>query len=136
ITLCQKTFIIPLHNVKRIVPFFPMNSLDDKTDNICGAINIEGKVIPVLAMEKMLKIAPQHTNNEYVIVGDETRDWAICVEAAQHIVQIPLSHIRSETALDTRALSGIARVNDELIPLLNPTMFSQQRWAPALENTP
>ena len=136
VTLCQKTFIIPLHNVKRIVPFFPMNPLDDKTDTVCGAINIEGKVIPVLALEKMLKMTPQHSNNEYVIVGDATHDWAICVEAAQHIVHIPLSHIHSETALDTRALSGIARVNDELIPLLNPTMFSQQRLATALENTP
>lgn len=127
IILGEKSFVIPLHNVKRIVPFFPMNLLNDKTDNICGAINIEGKIIPVLAIEKILKIE-QHTHNEYIIVGDAAQEWAICVEAAQHIVQIPLSSIHSESTPDARPLSGIARVEEELIPLLNPNLFSQQ-WA-------
>jgi chemotaxis signal transduction protein len=127
VMLGEKPFIIPLKNVKRIVPFFPMNHLDDKTDNICGAINIEGKIIPVLAIEKILKIKQSHTYNEYIIVGDDAQDWAICVEAAQHIVQIPLSSIHSESTTDFRPLSGIARIAEELIPLLNPNLFSLQR---------
>ena len=135
IMLCQKPFVIPLHNVKRIVPFFPMNHLDNKTDNICGAINIDGKVIPVLSIEKILKIDQQHTRNEYIIVGDATQDWAICVDAAQYIVNIPLSQIHSETIVDARPLSGIALIDGELIPLINPNLFSHQRITQVVENT-
>ncbi len=127
ITLCQKPFVIPLHNIKRILPFFPMTPLDDDKENICGAINVEGKVIPVLSIESILRMEQQQRRNEYLIVGDTTQDWAICVEAAQHIIRIPLSSIHSETTTDTRLLSGIARVEEELIPLLNPNLFSQRQ---------
>ncbi|MEZ5540320.1 MAG: chemotaxis protein CheW [Pseudomonadales bacterium] len=121
-----KPFFIPLHTVKRIVPFFPMTPIEDDNKNICGAINIEGKVIPVLSIENILKTDKQQKQNEYVIVGNASQDWAICVEAAENIIKIPLSSIHSETGIDTRLLSGIACVEEELIPLLNPSLFSQQ----------
>lgn len=129
IQLRQKTYAIPVDRVRRITPFFPMETLSNNDEHICGAINIEGKIIPVLAIEQALQMTTQpHIDGEYVIVGDHAQEWAIRVDSAEQIIHIPTSHIRAISGQESHWFSGIAHLENQLVPLLDfslPTQIPQ-----------
>jgi chemotaxis signal transduction protein len=118
VVLQEKTYAIPVQQVKRITPFFPMETLHNAPDTLCGAINIDGNIIPVITLDKAAPHEHHHTG-EYIVVGNASQDWAIRVDAAHHIVKVPLSKMQKSSSQEGHFLNGMAHINHELVPLLD-----------------
>ncbi|MBK8288452.1 MAG: chemotaxis protein CheW [Cellvibrionales bacterium] len=127
VSICEKTYAIPLENVKRVAQFFPMEKISDYNDHIQGAIDLDGSIIPVLALEKALALKRQTAEGEYVIVSKNQHEWAICVDLAQGIVDVPVSNIKHMQAGNSHYINGIAHIDDNLVPLLDFSILQNQK---------
>ena len=136
VSICENRYAIPIDHVKRVAPFFPMEQISDTNESIRGAIDIDGSIIPVLALEKALSLQNLVGQGEYVIVSNgaannntssnNQQEWAICVDAAQGLVDIPSSHIKRMPHGNSRFVNGVAHIDETLISLLN---FSQLEFS-------
>lgn len=136
VSICDNRYAIPIDHVKRVAQFFPMEEISDANDSIRGAIDIDGSIIPVLALEKALSLQNLVDQGEYVIVSNgavnnntssnSQQEWAICVDAAQGLVDIPSSHIKRMPHGNSHFVNGVAHLDETLISLLN---FSQLEFS-------
>ena len=127
VSICEKTYAIPLENVKRVAQFFPMEKISDNNGHIQGAIDLDGSIIPVLALEKALALKRQTAEGEYVIVSKNQHEWAICVDLAQGIVDVPVSNIKHMQAGNSHYINGIAHIDENLVPLLDFSILQNQK---------
>lgn len=119
VRICDGRYAIPIDYVKRVTQFFPMEKTHDSSGRIRGAIDIDGRIIPVLALETALTLSEFVEQGEYVIVGSHQEEWAICVDTAHRIVDIPVSQISRMSQGDSRFVNGIAHVDEQLVSLLD-----------------
>ena len=127
VNIDQEYYGIPLFQVKRVAPFFPMESLENPDGIIRGAIEIDGLIIPVIALEKSLAISNGGNENEYVIIESDKEQWAICVDSALGIVEIPPSQITNVAHENSQLIDRIANIEEKLIPLLDFSIFGSQK---------
>ena len=137
VSICENRYAIPIEHVKRVTQFFPMEQISDANDSIRGAIDIDGSIIPVLALEKALSLQHLVSQGEYVIVSSSNaannntassnqQEWAICVDIAQGLVDIPSAHIKRMPHGNSRFVNGVAHIDETLVSLLN---FSQLEFS-------
>ena len=132
VSICENRYAIPIEHVKRVAQFFPMEQISDAKDTIRGAIDIDGSIIPVLALEKALALNHLVEQGEYVIVsnsatnhsttGNNQQEWAICVDVVQGLINIPSANIKRMQHGSSHFVNGVAHIDETLISLLN---FSQ-----------
>lgn len=127
VSICRNTYAIPIENVRRVSPHFPMENIADAENNIRGAIDMDGRIIPVLALENALALKHLVAQGEYVIVGNNQREWAICVDVAQGIVDVPASQIKRMPHGNTRFVNGVAHIKEHLVSLLDFSILQNQK---------
>lgn len=86
-------YLIPIVQVKKIIPFCPPQTLADPHGKIRGAIDSGNRIIPLLALESSLGLHTLAAEGEYVIlgnsvVGNSDKEWAIGVDSADSIHRI------------------------------------------------
>jgi chemotaxis signal transduction protein len=134
VSICENSYAIPIESVKRVSPFFPMEKIHDAGKNIRGAIDMNGSIIPVIALENALALKSLVENGEYVIVGNNQREWAICVDIAQGLVDVPTSQIKRMSNSNSRFVNGVANIKEHLVSLLDFSILQNQKDT-LLENT-
>lgn len=127
VTICEASYAIPITSVKRITQMFPMEDINDVQGNIRGAINMNGSIIPVLDMERALNLQSFFEQSEYVIVGNNQQEWAICVDTAHGMVSVPSSHIKRMANSNSGFVNGVARIDEQLVPLLDFSIMENLR---------
>jgi purine-binding chemotaxis protein CheW len=127
VSICEAPYAIPIENVNRISQFFPMEEISNADESIRGAINMDGSIIPVLALEKSLALKCIVDQGEYVIVGNGQQEWAVCVDLAQGIVEVPKSQINRMTYGNSRYVSGVAHIDDKLVPVLDFSILKRNK---------
>ncbi|MFZ5723466.1 MAG: chemotaxis protein CheW [Pseudomonadota bacterium] len=117
---------IPLASVRRIARYSASLVLDeddgdDDGSRVSGAVNIEGAILPVLDLQDTLGLTETAIGNygAWVVVGVEGREWALPVNEARRIVDVPLSAVESFADGGGRLVQAVARVNERLISLLS-----------------
>jgi purine-binding chemotaxis protein CheW len=128
VTMYEADYAIPVEYVRRITEFFPMENISNAQGNIRGAINMNGNIIPVLDMERALNLQSFFDQNEYVIVGNNQQEWAICVDAAHGLVDVPASKVqRMHQQGSNSFVNGVVRIDEQLIPLLDFSIMETSR---------
>ncbi|MCC2637448.1 MAG: purine-binding chemotaxis protein [Moraxellaceae bacterium] len=119
VALGNEVFGIALGHVRRITDYRTPESVQaDDRGLVCGAVNVEGRVVPVVDLGGRLHAG---TGNEgaWVIVGDGTSEWAIAVREATGILEIPDSALEGIGSGADSLVQGVANVAGQLISLLN-----------------
>jgi len=109
--------------VRRIAKFTAPERLQaDAGSLVCGAVSIEGRIIPVVDIARLLNVGEDGNEGAWVIVGDADHEWAIPVHEARQIIEIPASAIEAVSAAQQRGLvTAVANVSERLISLLTMT---------------
>ena len=92
-----------------------------------GVINLRGEVIPIVDMRKRfsLTLPPLDYNSRIIIVemGEGGNKVGLIVDTVVGVLRIPMSAIEPAPdivkSIDQAFISGVARVHDRLIVLLN-----------------
>lgn len=126
VAIREGRYAIPIDRVRRVTRFFPMEKTHDTSGRIRGAIDLDGRIIPVLALQYGLTLDREVDDGEYVIVSHGEDEWAICVDMANRIVDIPVSQISRLAQAESRFVNGIAHVEEQLVSLLDFSRLAEQ----------
>lgn len=119
VALGDELFGIALDQVRRIVDYrAPEPVQADAASLVTGAVNIEGRVVPVVDIASRLRAGGGNVG-AWVIVGDGVNEWAIAVREAADIVSIPESALEAVQAGQDGFVTGIANVQDRLMSMLS-----------------
>jgi purine-binding chemotaxis protein CheW len=144
--LSQQIYALPIECIVQIVPMVTItplprtNGLMARTASLLGVINVRGSAVPVVDLRchlgqgqgRMLLYTPiilSRIDGRMVgMVVDEVLD---VVHLAMYEL-VPLDEIFPEEAGDTGFLSGMARIEDRLVPLLEVNSLFRTFWDDSL----
>lgn len=125
IALGDALYGFALEQVRRIIDYrLPEPVQAEAGALVTGAVNIEGRVVPVVDLAAHLRSTGAN-DGAWVIVGDGRHEWAIAVREATDIVSVPESALEPVKAGDDGFVSAIARVQDRLMSLLSLAPLSR-----------
>lgn len=119
----DQSYAVQLQRVQEIRGWSPVSPLPN-TDIAClGVINLRGHVLPVLDARRILgKPCPEPRPQDVIVVAIiEDKPVGLLVDGVSDIVSIDTDLVSSsgtEEAWSSRLISGIATVNERLVPLL------------------
>ncbi len=116
-------FGIPISNVQEIIKTPAITAIPNTPEFFKGVVNLRDKVIPVLGLGEKLGLKESEGEERRIIVINVGVNIAgIIVDAVCDVLKIAEDSIETEVNLcDTasRAISGIAKLDDRLVILLN-----------------
>lgn len=125
----DQSYAVPLQQVQEIRGWSPVSPLPN-TDTAClGVLNLRGNVVPVLDARRILGKPAREPRPQDVIVVTIIHDKPVglLVDAVSDIVSIDtdlVSASGADEAWSSRLISGIAKVNERLVPLLELEQIS------------
>lgn len=123
--LAGETYGVDIHRVREIIRVQEITRVPRTPDFVEGIINLRGRVIPVLDLRKRLNMSSDDTTDEARIVVIEQGDQTIgmIVDRVSQVLRIDQSVIEPPSpyivSVETHYISGIAKVDNQLIVLLD-----------------
>src|SRR5690606_32922197 len=125
----DQTYAMPLLQIQEIRGWTPVTGLPNADPACLGVLNLRGHVLPVFDARHILgKPTPEPRPQDVIVVAVmEGRPLGLLVDGVSDIVSIDAAGItRSEDeAWAPDLIDGIARVDDQLVPLLALTHITQ-----------
>lgn len=120
-TMNANEYTIPILKVQEIVNLPQLTKLPQVPDYLEGITNLRGRIIPVVNLKKLAGLYGGDSVGEKVIVVTSGRiTFGVLVDGITGVVTIEEAEIEPPTDFNTSAIvSGVAKVNDKLIVLLD-----------------
>jgi len=100
--LGTEQYAVPISQVKEIIHHCNATKLPATPKYMEGIINVRGKIIPVINLTAMLKLAPTAaTEKRIVIVETSSLEFGIVVDAVSEVIRIEQSNIEPNPSLST-----------------------------------
>lgn len=131
VTIGDEDYGIPLEDVKRIAEYKkPQPVATEDNGLIVGAVDINGAIVPVVDIAAdhkapdLEKATRENINctslaSGFVIVGDDTKQWAVMIESAKEIINLPVQSIEKVTNSDLSFVVGVANIGEQLISVID-----------------
>jgi purine-binding chemotaxis protein CheW len=125
--LAGQQYGVDISTVREIIRVTEITHVPDAPPSIEGVINLRGGVIPVVDLHERfgLRVTNVTSQSRVVVVELEGDNVGVVADAVAEVLRIPASSIEDTTSLVTTAdsyyIDGIAKVEDELLILLNLT---------------
>ena len=115
-------YALPLASVERIVRAAQITPLPQSPSVILGALDIEGRVLPVFSLRQRLGLPdrPIGPDDQFVIARTAQRTVALVIDTAQGIVERPAAHV-----VDAARLTGPHAHIQGVIPLEDGMLLIQ-----------
>ena len=124
--LSGETYALEIAFVNEIIRIQPITPVPGSVDYIEGLINLRGRVTPVVDMRKRFDLPARATGERSrIIVMQISEDIVgMIVDAVSEVITVSPDVIepaaRVVTALDAEYIRGIAKVDGQLVAILNP----------------
>lgn len=123
--ISHESYAVPISSVHEIIREQHVTSIPGVPAYIEGIINLRGRVIPVLDLHKRLRLPmeAQTRSTRIVVIEIGGQILGFIVDEVSEVLQIAPGSIEPPspliTSLESHYLSGIAKVDDRLILLLD-----------------
>ncbi|MDD3598878.1 MAG: chemotaxis protein CheW [Bacillota bacterium] len=123
--LADESYGVEISRVQDINRMQEITEIPHAPESVVGVINLRGRVIPVVDLRTRFGMpGAEHTKSTRIVVvqmGEEP--IGMIVDAVSQVLRIPTKVIEPPspvlTSLDSRYLLGIAKLEDELVILLD-----------------
>lgn len=123
--LADESYGVEISRVQDINRMQEITEIPHSPESVVGVINLRGRVIPVVDLRTRFGMpGAEHTKSTRIVVvqmGEEP--IGMIVDAVSQVLRIPTKVIEPPspvlTSLDSRYLLGIAKLEDELVILLD-----------------
>jgi purine-binding chemotaxis protein CheW len=127
--VAEQVYGLPVTEVVRIIEMVTITHLPDVPDTIQGIINLQGKAVPVMDLRQRFGLPHQayglHT--PIILVSmDGDRMLGLIVDAVEDVLEVVAKNMEMTEAIipeglssDTAPLAGVAKVNRQMILILN-----------------
>jgi purine-binding chemotaxis protein CheW len=127
--LAEELFGVEVTRTREILSLISVTKVPQTPDYLLGVINVRGQVVPVVDMRlKLGQPAGAETENTCIIlieiqVDDEAIVIGVLADAVREVLEISTDQIepppRLGTRLNTEFISGMGKINEQFIMLLN-----------------
>jgi len=135
INVGDQTYAMPLLQIQEIRGWTPVTGLPNADISCLGVLNLRGHVLPVFDARRILgKATPAPRPQDVIVVAVmEDKPLGLLVDGVSDIVEIDGDNVTrtGDEAWSSELVDGIARVGDDLVPLLALQKFTSSRM-PAL----
>jgi purine-binding chemotaxis protein CheW len=135
--LGEGRYALPLAAVERIVRAVQITSLPLAPPVVLGAINVEGRILPVFSLRHRLHLPerPVDPSDQFLIARTAQRSVALVIDAAQGLVELPTAAIvdvqRVEPGLEH--IRGILPLEDGMVLIHDLEQFLSREEGRALD---
>jgi len=117
--LGPQRYALPVAVVERVVAAMEVTPLPDAPDPVCGVVNLQGRLLPVLNMRRRLGWPERELQlSDQLVVARSARRWlGFFVDAVEGVVDPPPdARIGAETlCAEIGSMAGVAKLADGLI---------------------
>jgi purine-binding chemotaxis protein CheW len=124
--LSGEEFGVEIMQVSEIIPVSRITSIPQAPECIKGLINLRGKIVVVIDLNKRLGFSSKETDSLSKIIILEVRGTVIgmLVNSVTEILRLPLSSIEPtpeiiKSKINAEYLTGVGKVGNRIIVLLN-----------------
>jgi chemotaxis signal transduction protein len=119
VSIAGERFAIPLDCINRIVAYRPCEPLESEAGHVLGAIDVDGRVVPVVNANPDV---PAHFDgwSEYVVIEHAQASYAVRVSHTHEVLQLPAKDITQSVHAGKAYVAAVARCGDELYSMFNP----------------
>ena len=127
--LNDKTFAVSILKVKEILEYCTVTPIPKMPDYVCGAINLRGKVVPVVDLTHCLNQETSELTKRSCIViiemiqNNVTVKIGIIVDAVSKVLDFHASDIERAPELgeniNTDFIEGMGKIGDQFVVMLN-----------------
>lgn len=125
--LGSETYGVDIAAVREIIPIRKIVPVPRAPDFVEGIINLRGRVIPVLDLREQFGFQKVQgdPNQRIVLAEDNGESIGVIVDSVSAVMRVPEEEIEPPASVlvdkDTEYITGIAKVNDKLVILLDLT---------------
>jgi len=127
--LGDEVYGLNILRVQEIVGLLPVTRVPRLPSEIAGVVNLRGRVIPVVDLRAALEMPEvEHTDRTCIIIvrvvrGSRDTVMGLVVDAVSDVVDLPEDSVEAAPefgiAIDTSFISGIGRIDDHVVLLLD-----------------
>lgn len=124
-SLCAEEYGVDILKVQEIKGYAPATPVPNTPSYIKGVMNLRGTIIPVLDLRRKLQMADADYNQFTVIIVVKvfTKVVGLVVDSVSDVLNISKSAVQDTPEMgghvDVRFISGMAKVSDKLVMLLD-----------------
>ena len=119
--LDNEEYAVAIEEVKEVVKLFNITPVPNSPNFILGVINLRGKILPILDLEKRFKL--QKENNvihENIMIFEDKKNnlFGICVDKVVEVLRVPIDIIKPtpeilESKISAEFLKGVIVIQDQ-----------------------
>lgn len=123
--LAGEFYAVDIHQVREIIRVPEITRVPRTPEFVEGVINLRGSVIPIIDLRKRFGMEAARANDEQRIVVVELDDktLGVIVDAVTEVLRIDRDKIEPPSpyivSLDTQYITGIARLDERLVIMLD-----------------
>jgi len=127
--LNEKTYAVSILNVKEILEYGTVTAIPKMPDFVYGAINLRGKVVPVVDLRQCLEQKECEINKRSCIViievahDNSSRNIGVIVDSVSKVMDFEAEDIERAPTLgeniNTEFIDGMGKIGDQFVIMLN-----------------
>ena len=124
-TLASETYGIDILKVQEIRGYDSVTRIANTPEFIKGVINLRGVIVPIVDLRLKFRVgeATYHEFTVVIIINVLGKVVGIVVDGVSDVIELPGQSIKPApdfgAALDTRYITGLGTVNDEMLILID-----------------
>jgi len=118
-------YAIAIRTIQEIILMKPITRLPKAPDSIEGLINLRGTVIPIVSLRKRFGLPAREFDDETrtIVVNSHGKTVGLIVDEVTQVMKVAADQVQpvpiSVTAIARRYISGLARLEDGLLIILD-----------------
>jgi purine-binding chemotaxis protein CheW len=133
--LAEQFYALPVQKVIRIIEMVTIKHLPGLAGSVKGIINLQGQPIPIIDMRQQFNLPPKayglHTPIILIELQKRQQVLGLVVDLVQDVVAVNHTNMKTVAAdqqetdfhIHRQYLSGLVRLNRQIIPILNPDLL-------------
>lgn len=123
--LMDKEYAVGVDVVESIEKLISITRVPKTPSYIKGVINLRGVVTPIVDLRERfgMEVKPLDDSSRIIIVSLEEFEVGLIVDAANDVIDIPISSIEPQPevvgSIESEFISGVAKVGKRLLVMLN-----------------
>ncbi|MDQ3812503.1 MAG: chemotaxis protein CheW [Armatimonadota bacterium] len=118
---------LPLSAVERVVRVVEVTPLPEAPDIVLGVINVQGQVIPVISLRRLLRLPERELelSDQLIIARTSRRPVALVADAVRGVMECAGQEVVAPEAIlpGLEYVEGVVKSEDELIFIYNLDAF-------------
>ncbi len=121
-SLGEEEYALPITQVHEIIRYTEPRAVASDVDWVRGVISLRGKIVPVYDLASRLGFVSQRRENQKIVIVETGSDMAgVVVDDVEEVLTVESSQIEEVPSAGTDVIESIAKIDDRLVILLNPT---------------